>query len=126
MLTTGHGADLYDPQCIRASIGTLFHVSHAALGSCDEALKFLDALPERPLVLGTSAYGTVNIDEVDLTGPVALIIGNETFGLSKAWKERCDVLARIPIFGAASSLNVGCATSICLYEIARQRANGKK
>ena len=40
--------------------------------------------------------------------------------------ERCDVLARIPIFGAASSLNVGCATSICLYEIARQRANGKK
>lgn len=126
VLTTGHGADLYDPQCIRASIGTLFHVSHAALGSCDEALKFLDALPERPLVLGTSAHGTVNIDEVNLTGPVALIIGNETFGLSKAWKERCDVLARIPIFGAASSLNVGCAASICLYEIARQRANGKK
>ena len=77
-------------------------------------------------MLGTSAHGTVNIDEVDLTGPVALIIGNETFGLSKAWKERCDVLARIPIFGAASSLNVGCAASICLYEIARQRANGKK
>ena len=62
----------------------------------------------------------------DLTHDIALIIGNETFGLSKAWKERCNVLARIPIFGAASSLNVGCATSICLYEIARQRANGKK
>jgi len=48
-------------------------------------------------------------------------VGNETFGMSKAWKESCDLLLRIPIYGAASSLNVGCAASICLYEIARQR-----
>ena len=52
---------------------------------------------------------------------VALVIGNETFGMSKAWKEACNLLLRIPIYGAASSLNVGCAASICLYEIARQR-----
>jgi len=126
VITTGHSADFYDPQCLRATIGTLFHTDHAALGSADEAMKFFDSLPVRPLIVGTSARGTVNIDEVDLTGPVALVVGNETFGLSKAWKEKCDVLAKIPIFGAASSLNVGCATSICLYEIARQRANAKK
>ena len=42
-------------------------------------------------------------------------------GMSRAWKEACDLLLRIPIYGAASSLNVGCAASICLYEIARQR-----
>jgi len=41
--------------------------------------------------------------------------------MSKAWKAGCDKLAKIPIYGAASSLNVGCAASICLYEIARQR-----
>ena len=121
VITTGHSADFYDPQCVRASIGTLFHVAHAALGSCDEALAFFDSLPVRPLIVGTSAHGTALIDEVDMTGPVALVVGNETFGLSKAWKERCDVLCKIPIYGAASSLNVGCAATACLYEIARQR-----
>ena len=52
---------------------------------------------------------------------LALVIGNETFGLSKAWKEKCDVLVKIPIFGAASSLNAGCAATVCFYEINRQR-----
>ena len=59
--------------------------------------------------------------EADFTRPTVLIVGNETFGMSKAWKEACDLLLRIPIYGAASSLNVGCAASICVYEIARQR-----
>ena len=48
-------------------------------------------------------------------------MGNETFGLSRAWKEGCDVLARIPICGAASSLNAGSAATVCFYEISRQR-----
>ena len=121
VITTGHSADFYDPQCVRASIGTLFHVGHFALGSCEEAMDFFDRLPVRLKIVGTSAHGTALIDEVDMTGPVALVIGNETFGLSKAWKERCDVLCKIPIYGAASSLNVGCAATACLYEIARQR-----
>ena len=88
-------------------------------------MDFIDGLPVRPLVVGTSAHGTALIDEVDMTGPVALVVGNETFGLSRAWKERCDVLAKIPIYGAASSLNVGCAATACLYEIARQRRTRK-
>ena len=96
----------------------------AALESCDAAMAFFDSLPVRPKIVGTSAHGTALIDEVDMTGPVALVVGNETFGLSKAWKERCDVLAKIPIYGAASSLNVGCAATACLYEIARQRRQG--
>ena len=124
VITTGHSADFYDPQCVRASIGTLFHIDHAALESCDAAMAFFDSLPVRPKIVGTSAHGTALIDEVDMTGPVALVVGNETFGLSKAWKERCDVLAKIPIYGAASSLNVGCAATACLYEIARQRRQG--
>ena len=65
--------------------------------------------------------GTAALHEADLSKPTVLIVGNETFGMSKAWKEACDLLLRIPIYGAASSLNVGSAASICLYEIARQR-----
>ena len=125
VLTTGHAADFYDPQCLRASIGTLFARPFAALESMQDAFDWMNSLPVRLNVVGTSAHGTCLLDEVDLTGPTLLLIGNETFGLSKGWKERCDVLAKIPIQGSASSLNAGCAASICLYEIDRQRRTKK-
>ena len=121
VLLTGHSADFYDPQCIRASIGTLFHVPFLALGSTEEAVAFLRNLPVQFQIVGTSAHGTMSLHEADFSVPTALIVGNETFGMSKAWKEQSDLLLRIPIYGAASSLNVGSAASICLYEIARQR-----
>lgn len=121
VITTGHAADFYDPQCIRASIGTVFRKPHANMNGAQEAVSYLRGLPDKPLIVATSAHGTAPLSEVDMTGPVALVIGNETFGVSKAWKEQCDVLARIPICGAASSLNAGSAASICYYEIARQR-----
>ena len=121
VLTTGHAADFYDPQCLRATIGTLFARPFAALGSMQEALDWAGSLPVRLHLVGTSAHGSCLLEEVDLTGPTLLLIGNETFGLSKGWKEHCDVLAQIPIQGSASSLNAGCAASICLYEIDRQR-----
>ena len=50
VITTGHSADFYDPQCVRASIGTLFHIDHAALESCDAAMAFFDSLPVRPKI----------------------------------------------------------------------------
>ena len=121
VLTTGHAADFYDPQCLRATIGTLFARPFAALESMQDALDWAASLPVRLNIVGTSAHGTCLLEEVDLTGPTLLLVGNETFGLSKGWKEHCDVLAKIPIQGSASSLNAGCAASICLYEIDRQR-----
>lgn len=121
VMVTGHSADCYDTQCIRASIGALFHLPFAAFDGPEQALQFLRSLPVPLQIVGTSAKGTACLHEVDLAKPTVLIVGNETFGMSKAWKEAADLLLRIPIYGAASSLNVGCATSICLYEIARQR-----
>lgn len=121
LIITGHGADVYDPQCVRASIGALFALPVASMASAEEALAWLDTLSVRPVVVGTSAKGECQICELDMRGATLLVIGNETFGMSKAWKNGCDRLAKIPIWGAASSLNAGCAASICLYEIARQR-----
>ncbi|MBP3542470.1 MAG: RNA methyltransferase [Clostridia bacterium] len=121
VISTGHSADFYDTQCIRSSIGSLFHIPFAGFGSVQEVLDFLATLPCKMQIVGTSAKGSCSIHEADLTGPTLLIVGNETFGMSKAWKEACDLLLRIPIYGAASSLNVGCAATACLYEIARQR-----
>ena len=118
---TGHAADFYDPQCIRASVGTLFALPFGDMAGAEEALQWLRAQKQRPLIVGTSARGTVDLSDIDMTGPVALVVGNETFGLSRSWKENCDILARIPIFGAASSLNAGSAATVCFYEISRQR-----
>ena len=102
-------------------MGTVFALPFGELPSAEAAVEWLRNQPCRPLIVGTSARGTKNLSEIDLTGPVALVIGNETFGLSHAWKEQCDILARIPICGAASSLNAGSAATVCFYEVSRQR-----
>ncbi len=120
-IVTGHAADFYDTQCIRGSVGTVFAIPFGTLPSAEAAVEWLKSQPVKPLIVGTSAKGEKDISEIDLTGPVALVIGNETFGLSKAWKEMCDVLVKIPICGAASSLNAGSAATVCFYEINRQR-----
>ncbi len=125
-IVTGHAADFYDTQCIRGSVGTAFAIPFANLASAEEAVQWLKSQPNPPLIVGTSAKGEKDISEIDLTGPVALVIGNETFGMSKAWKEQCDVLVKIPICGAASSLNAGCAATVCFYEINRQRRAKEK
>ena len=75
-------------------------------------------------IVGTDEKGEAGITDVDLTGPVLLVIGNETTGLSSGWREACDVMARIPITGAASSLNAAAAATVVLYEAARQRRTG--
>jgi TrmH family RNA methyltransferase len=61
------------------------------------------------------------VHEIDLTGPTLLLIGNETTGLSHAWREAADVTASIPMTGSASSLNAANAASVVLYEARRQR-----
>ncbi|MBE5776734.1 MAG: RNA methyltransferase [Clostridiales bacterium] len=120
-IITGHAADVYDTQCLRGSVGTAFAIPFAHMASAEEAVDFLKNMENPPLIVGTSAKADKDISQIDLTGPVALVIGNETFGMSKSWKEKCDVLVKIPIFGAASSLNAGCAATVCFYEISRQR-----
>lgn len=122
ILTTGHSADFYDPQCIRASVGSLFALPFCALESQGEALTRLRELHPDIRVVASSARGGRPPNDIDLAGPTLLLIGNETFGLSKGWKQAADDLTTIPISGAASSLNAGSAASILLYEAARQRA----
>lgn len=124
LLVCGHSADIYDPQTIRASIGTLFTLPVFLLDGPDG----LDVLKQEiPGIcfIGTSAKAEKTLNDVDMRGPVLLLMGNETHGLSKALKEKCDVLVKIPIGGAVSSLNLASAASICLYEAKSQRNKGE-
>lgn len=61
------------------------------------------------------------MDAVDLTQPTVLVLGNEALGLATGYRELCDVLVRIPMYGEADSINVACAAAILLYEADRQR-----
>jgi 23S rRNA (guanosine2251-2'-O)-methyltransferase len=76
-------------------------------------------------VLGADQDGTAPIAQVDATGPIAWVLGAEGEGLRRLTRERCDVLARIPMSGSVGSLNVSVAAGICLYESRRQRLSTK-
>ena len=121
---TGHAADPYDPRCVRASTGSVFSVPVVRVPSYRDLVVRVDAAASRPVVVGTDEVGTVDVREVDLTGPVLLVVGNEASGMSAAWRERCDVVARIPMAGTASSLNAATAGSLVLYEAMQQRSAG--
>lgn len=73
-------------------------------------------------VIGTSDDAEASLWEVDLTGPVALVLGAEGPGMRQLTRKTCDRLVRIPMAGAVESLNVSVASAVCLYEARRQRA----
>jgi TrmH family RNA methyltransferase len=124
VLVSGHGADVYDPECVRASTGSLFAVPTVRIHQRDVLERWLSGFASRfpgLRCVGADERGEARVDEHDFRVPTLLLLGNETWGLSAAWRARCDALVRIPMQGAASSLNVACAGSILLYEVARQR-----
>jgi TrmH family RNA methyltransferase len=119
VIITGHAADPYDPRAVRASTGSLFAVPVVRAASHREVLARIDGAGVQ--VVGTDEHGDVDVAEVDYTVPTLVVIGNETRGMSEGWRRACDRLARIPIGGAASSLNAAAAATVVLYEAARQR-----
>jgi len=119
LIVTGHAADPYDPKSVRASTGSLFAVPVVRADSHADVIGW--ARTRSAVIVGTDEKGEADIAETDLTGPAVIVIGNEAAGLSAAWRQACDVLARIPITGAASSLNAAGAATVVLYEAARQR-----
>lgn len=126
LILTGHGVDLYDPEVVTASMGSFFQVP-AVQAESREVTAFLAGLRQRfPnfRVIGTTAHREHPLFHQDLTGPVLLMLGNETDGLCYAYKQSCDALCTIPMAetGSASSFNVACAGSVLLYEAVRQRA----
>lgn len=124
LIVTGRAADPYDPAAVRASTGSVFAVPVVRVASHEAVMRWVRerrGSGRQITVIGTDEQAAVDIADVDLAGPALLVVGNETRGMSKGWRENCDVLARIPIGGAASSLNAASAATVALYEAARQR-----
>lgn len=112
------GTDLYNPNVIRASIGTVFSMQVAA-APADEVAAWLRAAGIR--IVASRVDATELHVDADLTGPIAIVLGSESDGLSEAWRGADIDAVRLPMLGAADSLNVSAAAAVLLYEAWRQR-----
>ena len=124
LVVTGHAADPYDPKSVRASTGSLFTVPTVRADGpqpvIDRVLG-LRAGGSAVRLLGTDEGGDLGVRDVDFGVPTVLVVGNETRGLARIWREACDAIISIPMTGAASSLNAATAGSILLHESLQQR-----
>lgn len=110
--------DLFNPNVVRASTGVMFRVP-TVVASSAEALRFLRSKGIK--TLAATPHTDVLYTEVDLTGPVAIVMGSEQFGLSDTLMRECDLRVKLPMAGMADSLNVSAATVVLAYEVVRQR-----
>lgn len=118
LLTTGHGADPYDPQSIRASTGSFFAVPVVEVDRPDQLVAWAGA--NDVSLVATDESGDRGLDQFP-AGPTALLMGNETTGLSRGLREAANMTVAIPMRGTASSLNVAAAHAIVLYAAASAR-----
>jgi RNA methyltransferase, TrmH family len=110
--------DIYNPNVVRASVGTLFTVK-TVQAEGQETLNWLKK--QNIQILAATPSATKEFTDVDLTGPIAIAVGTEQLGLSERWMKEASLQVRIPMLGVADSLNVAMATTLLLYEANRQR-----
>ena len=112
--------DVFNPNVVRASLGSLFTVP-LAVADGDEALGWLREMGLR--VIATSPAAVEPCWKSDLSGGAAVVIGAEQHGLSGRWLEGADQTVRIPMSGTVDSLNAGSAAAVLLFEARRQRSD---
>ena len=119
VVVAGGGVDVRSPKVVRASAGSLFGVPIAEVADAAAALAALRAAAVR--CLAAVARGGTAPAATDLTGRVAVIVGNEAHGISADLGPQLDGTVTIPMAGAAESLNVAMAATVLCFEAARQR-----
>jgi TrmH family RNA methyltransferase len=110
--------DLFNPNAIRASLGTIFSVPLAAATTPDVQ----SWLRERGIaVIAARVDAKMDYTEADFTGPTAIVLGSEAAGLSEAWSTGHVTSVRVPMRGIGDSLNVAATAAVLFYEALRQR-----
>ncbi len=118
VIVTDPTTDPFNPNVVRASLGCLFTVP-LAVASTGDALAWLAKSHVR--TVATTPDTPTLLWEADLSGPVAIVVGSEQYGLSSEWLDGADERVRIPMGGEADSLNAAMAAGVALFEAVRQR-----
>ena len=103
---------------VKASAGA---VSYTPVAKVTNISKTIEELKDKGLWFVCADMGGTTMYDLDLKGPIGLVVGNEGKGVSRLVKEKCDFIASIPMFGDIDSLNASVATGVLAYEIVRQR-----
>ncbi len=103
----------------KTSAGAVEYVHVARVSNMAQTI---DMLKKRGVwVTGTDASAVQDAYAADLTGPIAIVIGNENQGMGRLIKEKCDFLIKLPMLGHIQSLNASVAAGVTMYEVVRQR-----
>lgn len=121
IIMTENCVDVYNPKVVRATMGSLFHIPITYIKDKKEIINYLKDRQIR--IYTTSLQGETYIYDADFKENFAFIIGNESKGVTEEMIKFADLLIKIPMEGNAESLNAAIASSIIMYEVARQRAN---
>lgn len=103
---------------VKASAGA---VSYTPVAKVTNISKTIEELKDKGLWFVCADMGGTTMYDLDLKGPIGLVVGNEGKGVSRLVKEKCDFIASIPMFGDIDSLNASVATGVLAYEIVRQK-----
>lgn len=104
---------------MKTSVGTLDNVNVIEVSNLVNAI---DKLKKNGFwIVGTSLDNSQDYREIDYSGKIALVIGNEGSGISNIISKNCDFLAKIPMYGTTNSLNASVAAGIMIYEVVRNR-----
>ncbi len=137
VVLTSSSVDIYNPKAVRSTAGSLFHLP-VVLGA--GVAELVAACKARGIgILAADGYGQLNLDALqdenarrrltgtgpepayDLAAPTAWLFGNEAQGLSQDELALADHRVAVPVYGAAESLNLGTAATVCLYASARSQ-----
>lgn len=106
----------------RVSVGAADHVPFAQVTNLARMMEKLKAAGV--WIVGTSDHAASrSLYDLDLKGPLAIVMGSEDKGMRRLTEENCDFLAALPMAGKVECLNVSVATGVCLFEAVRQRRN---
>lgn len=110
--------DVYNPNVVRASTGTLF-TQPVVQCSSEECVSWLRKHKIR--IAAATPHATQSYTSAPMSGSLAIAVGTEQLGLSDLWMQQADLQVRIPMYGEADSLNVATATTLMLFEARRQQ-----
>lgn len=114
-----HRAAEINATVVKTSAGATEHLLIAQETNLTRTIEYLKQ--QNVWVVGLAGEAQTVYTKADLTGPIALVVGNEGKGIGRLVREHCDLLIKLPMHGYVNSLNAAVAGSIALYEVLRQR-----